>query len=132
MRDYVPVIWLGLAVVLIVGFAVLTVGEVLLLRKKGWIDEKRSLKYPIITNLVNFPTAAISYVICTMVLFAVAFIGVQYFEFNYRKDYSSFVDAVVIVFYIFAFVFPFFIYWIAFSLVRLLTTAILAKSPNLT
>lgn len=102
------------------------------MRKKAWLDERLSLLYPIITNVGNLPVAAIAYVISIRVLFAVAMLGVGAVEFYYRKDYPTLVDAVVIVFYIFAFVFPFFVYLIAFSIVRWLTTIIMVKSSNLT
>lgn len=132
MKDNIGAIWIGLLVVSIIGSVILTVGEISLLRKKGWIDERHSLSYPIVTNLVNIPVAAVSYVISIWVLFVVAMLGVGAVEFNYRKDYPDLVDAVGIVFYVFAFVFPFIIYLIVFSIVRLLTTNIMAKSSNLT
>lgn len=130
--NYIESIWIGAGTIFLIGFVVLTVSEIFLLKKKGWLDDKISLRYPIITNLVNIPAAAMAYVISIWVLFVAAMLGVGVVEFNYRKDYPSLVDAVGIVFYIFAFVFPFTVYLIAFFIVRLLMTNVMAKSSNLT
>ena len=130
--NKVSVIQIGSGVIFIIGFVVLTVAEILLLRKKGWLDEKLSWRYPIITTLVNIPVAAIAYLIIIWILFVVAFLVIGYIEFYYRKDYPNLVDAAGIIFYIFAFVFPSIGYLTTFSVVRLVTTNIMAKSSNLT
>jgi hypothetical protein len=131
-KDFVGLFLAAAGAILVVGFAVLTIAEIFLLKKKGWIDEKLSLRYPIITNLVNIPVAAIAYVVIVWILFVVAFMVMGAIEFNYRKDYPDLVDAAGIVFYVFAFILTFLGYSLAFSLVRLLTTNIMARSSGLT
>jgi hypothetical protein len=132
VQNYVSFIWIGLAVVFIIGFVGFTIGEILLLRKKVWIDEKLVWKYSVITNAASLFAAAFSFVFSLWILFIVAMVGVGYVEFTYRKDHPNLVDAVAVVFYVFAVVFPFFVYLIAFFLVRLLTTNIMVKSSDLT
>lgn len=132
MENDATLIWAGFAFVLIAGLVVLTIGEILLLRKKGWIDGRFSFFYPIITNLVNIPVAAIGFAVIIYILFSVAFIGVGAVGFYYGKDHPVLVDAVWIIYYVLAFGFYLLAFLAAFSIVRLLTTTIMAKSSNLT
>ena len=131
-RDYIEVIWIGAGAIFLIGFVVLTIAEIFLLKSKGWIDEKLSLRFPIITNLVNIPVAVIAYLVIVWILFVVAFVVMGAIEFNYRKDYPGLVDAAGIVFYFFVFLVTFFGYLIAFSVVRLIISSVMAKSSNLT
>lgn len=132
MQEYVAFIQIGLLPVLILGFAGLTVGEMLFLKKKAWLDEKQSRRYPIITNLVNLPIAFVSYLFSTWVLFAARPIGVGAAEFYFQKDNPVFADSVVVLFHVLVFVVPFLVYLMAFFFVRLLTTAMMVEPLNLT
>lgn len=132
MEDYKNLVLIGPLVTLFVGYLTLTVAEIFWLRKKDWIDEKLVWKYPVITNAASLFAAAFSFVFSLWILFIVAMAGVGYVEFTYRKDHPNLADAVTVVFYVFAVVFPFFVYLIAFFLVRLLTTNIMVKSSDLT
>lgn len=130
--EKVLVIQMGAFLIFIVGFVASTVAEIFLLKKKGWLDEKLVWRYPIITNLVNIPVAAIAYFAIIWVLFVVAFIVMGTINLKFEKDYPNLVEVAGIIFYIFAFVVPLIGYLATFTLVRQITTNIMAKSSNLT
>jgi hypothetical protein len=57
--EYITVVLVYL-VVPVTGFLLLFIGEIRLLRKKKWVDEKQTVKYPLITFLINIPVVIIS------------------------------------------------------------------------
>lgn len=118
-RNYIEAIWIGAGAIFLIGFVFLSVAEIFLLKKKGWLDDKISLRYPIITNIINILTAPIAFV---FIFYISAFAFMIILTIN----------APPVPVYIFFFFVTFFGYFIAFSLVRFVTTSVLAKSSNLT
>lgn len=120
-------IWASAAVIFLIGFVILTFEEISSLKKKGWFDEKVSRKYPIITNIVNILAAPVAF---GLISFIVAWTLIIVLTINDKKILPEVV--VSTVFYIFNLLAAFFCFLFVFSIVRLITTQVLAKSPNLT
>jgi hypothetical protein len=59
MNDSVGLAYvLFLVVIPLIGVFVITIGEIFLLKKQGWVDEKQSIIYPVVTNIINLVIGA--------------------------------------------------------------------------
>jgi hypothetical protein len=130
MEDSNNLVLIGLLITLIVGYLTLTVAEILLLRKKGWIDGNLSLTYPLVTNGLNLPVALIAYMIAMFVIMIMAFFVLPSISFGVEDTRLQ--TGLLIAYWLVSAVFIFLVFWGAFLLVRMLTTKLMVKSSMLT
>lgn len=117
--------------ILVVGYIGLTVAEILRIKQTNWVDEKQSVSYPIVTNLINIPVAVLCYMITMTVIMFAAYFGLMAVLFNVG-DNPTLVTITMIAYWLLSAVFMFIIYLAAFSLVRLIMTKVLVKFSTLT
>lgn len=126
IKDYFPVIWAISAVLFLIGFAGLTFLEVKRLKKNDGLDKKTAWKYPVITNIVNIIVTPIAFIFVFYILAIVIMILLTI------KDKKIIAENVIdAVFYSVVCFVSFCGCFIAFTVVRLITTNLMAKSLNL-
>ncbi len=134
MKNYNDMVIIGLLVILIVGYLATIFAEILLLRKKGWVDGNLSITYPLITNGLAIPIAAIAYFIAGVVMMFLAFFVLPFvlpFIGSGIKD-NRLDTVILIVYWLFSAVIMFLFIYAAFLLVRMITTMLMVKSSTLT
>jgi hypothetical protein len=119
MENYNNLVLIGLLITLIVGYLTSTVAEILLLRKKGWVDGNLSLTYPLI-----------AYMIAMFVIMIMAFFVLPSISFGIEDTRLQ--TGLLIAYWLVSAVFIFLVFWAAFLLVRMLTTKLMVKSSVLT
>ncbi len=133
MNEYIVVI-LGLLsyAVLPVGIIVLTILEIYLLKKKGWVDEDKSVKYPLAINGISFVVGiglfVVNFIISAISAYVVFFLPDSMIAQDPQSSNFLFyiilfgIRAILCLILDFVILFP----------VRLLTTKLIVKSSTLT
>lgn len=119
---------IGLLGLLIVGCLASMFAEMLVLRKTGWVEGNVSLTYPLATNALNLPAAAVAYFMAMFVIMFAAFFVLPSIAFGTEGSFQS---GLLIIYNLGSAIVMFFFFWLPFLLIRWLTTKLMIKSATL-
>ncbi|CAN5475768.1 hypothetical protein BH10ACI3_BH10ACI3_22390 [soil metagenome] len=133
MQDHSMLVALFTIALLGFGFIAIVVVEVILLKRKGWVEKGQAVTYPIVVAIVNIPAAAVSYIVGGVLVMGLVFYAIPMISdgLGMGPDVGS-GQVGLVVYLLLSVVVLYFIFLFAFLLVRAVISVVMVRTSSLT